>query len=73
MKLTPAQAKAMATIEAKGILFCYNGVSFATVSVLERLGLITLETEVTYSNPTMSARLGGSKPRPQAEWVAKAI
>ena len=43
MKLTDAQTKALDEITRAGVIYAYNGISRATVTVLEREGLVTVE------------------------------
>lgn len=43
MKLTKIQTEALNKIQAAGKLHAYNGVSRATIAVLERAGLVTVE------------------------------
>jgi hypothetical protein len=46
VKLTKTQSAALELIQSKGKLHAYNGVSRATVSVLERAGLVTVTGRV---------------------------
>lgn len=45
-ELTTTQTKALELIRREGTLYVGNGVSFSTVQVLERLGLVTVESSV---------------------------
>lgn len=49
MKLTKTQIEALNKIQAVGKLHAYNGVSRATIAVLERAGLVTVERRLTES------------------------
>ncbi|MEG8276389.1 hypothetical protein [Streptomyces sp. AHA2] len=66
MKLTKTQAAALETIKRNGVLYAYNGVSRATIAVLEREGLVTVEwtlrDEYTYRT---------RRHRVIADWVAR--
>lgn len=50
-KLTPTQEHALQQIRSKGVVHSGNGISVATVRVLRRLGLVTVEGGVeTWTN-----------------------
>lgn len=49
--ITPTQKAALETVRNAGTLHAYNGVSHATISVLERLGLVSVTRSVqTWTN-----------------------
>lgn len=51
VKLTPAQQRALAKIRETGVLYDGNGVSFATIGVLYRAGLVEVTaTQHTWTN-----------------------
>lgn len=66
-KLTPTQTRALELIRREGTLYAYNGVSIATVRVLERLDLITV---VESSVQTWTNRRSG-RSHSQADWAVK--
>lgn len=66
MKLTGAQAKAYETILSAGVAYAYNGISRATVAVLERKGLVTVERRLTESTNYRTKRT-----RYVADWAAR--
>ncbi|WP_326695517.1 hypothetical protein OG204_00880 [Streptomyces sp. NBC_01387] len=67
-QLTPAQDRALRQIRAKGEEFAYNGISRATVAVLECRGLVT----VTWSVRTWTARLA-YRNRSMCDWTARPV
>ena len=67
-KLTPAQDRALQQIRAKGEEFAYNGISRATVAVLERHGLVTVKWSVS----TWTARRT-YRNRSMCDWSARPV
>lgn len=65
-KLTPAQQRALQKIQAKGEYYAYDGISRATVAVLERYGLVTIK----WSVHTWTARRT-YRNRSMCDWVAR--
>lgn len=65
-KLTPTQERALQQIRSKGEEFAYNGISRATITVLERHGLVT----VKWSVRTWTARRT-YRNRSMCDWVAR--
>jgi hypothetical protein len=50
-KITPTQRVALEAVRNAGTIHAYNGVSHATVTVLERLGLVSVTRSVqTWTN-----------------------
>lgn len=68
--LTPAQVRAVKAIRRDGAHHAYDGISRATVRVLERLGLITVEWRTAWVETSHGYR-GVWKQRPQLEWTAR--
>jgi hypothetical protein len=49
--ITPIQERALETVRKAGELHAYNGVSRATINVLERLGLVSVDWSMdTWTN-----------------------
>ncbi|GGX26600.1 hypothetical protein GCM10010353_47060 [Streptomyces chryseus] len=65
-RLTATQRNALAQIRSAGVWHAYNGISYATLSVLERAGLVTVEHSVTRWRNRRSGRAHS-----QREWVAR--
>lgn len=54
--MTKTQQEALDTIRANGTVYAYNGISHATVKVLERLGLVKVERSVMTGHSRRSGR-----------------
>jgi hypothetical protein len=54
--MTKTQREALDTIRAEGTVYAYNGISHATISVLERLGFVKVERSVTTGHTYTSGR-----------------
>jgi hypothetical protein len=67
-KLTPTQEQALQRIRAKGEEFAYNGISRATIAVLERRGLVTVKWSVL----TWTARRT-YRSRSMCDWAARPV
>lgn len=70
VSLTPAQVRAVNAINRAGTHYAYDGISRATIRVLERLGLVTVEWETVWVETCHGYR-GVWKQRPQLEWTAR--
>lgn len=70
VSLTPAQVRAVKAIQRAGVLYSYNGVSRATIAVLERLGLIAVEWETEWVETCHGYR-GVWRQRPQLTFTAR--
>lgn len=68
--LTDAQVRALKAINKAGTYYAYNGISRATIAVLERLGLVTVEWKTVWVETCHGYR-GVWKQRPQLEWTAR--
>lgn len=68
--LTDAQVRAVQAIHREGVYHAYNGVSRATIAVLERLGLVTVEWKTVWVETSHGYR-GVWRQRPQLEWTAR--
>lgn len=67
MKLTETQRAGLARIREAGTFYCFNGISAATVRVLERAGLV----EVTWSQHTWT-NYRSRRTHHQHTWTATA-
>jgi hypothetical protein len=65
-KITPTQERALETVRNAGTLHAYNGVSHATITVLERLGLVSVTRSVQSWTNRRSQRNHS-----QLDWSAK--
>lgn len=66
IKLSPTQERALELIRDAGTYYSQNAISRATIRVLERHGLVTVEWDVhTWTN-----RRSGRN-HAQCEWIAK--
>lgn len=68
--LTDAQVRAVKAIHREGVFYAYSGISRATITVLERLGLVTVEWKTVWVETCHGYR-GVWKQRPQLEWTAR--
>lgn len=68
--LTDAQVRAVKAIHRAGEYHAYDGISRATIRVLERHGLITVEWQTVWVETCHGYR-GVWKQRPQLEWTAR--
>lgn len=66
MKLSPTQQSALRLVKEEGTLHAYNGVSRATISVLERVNLV----EVTWSVHTWT-NYKSKRSHMLCDWSAK--
>lgn len=70
VSLTPAQVRAVKAVRKAGAYYAYDGISRATIRVLERLGLVTVEWKTVWVETCHGYR-GVWKQRPQLEWTAR--
>ena len=70
VSLTDAQVRAVKAINRAGTYYAYDGISRATIRVLERLGLVTVEWKTAWVETCHGYR-GVWKQRPQLEWAAR--
>jgi len=70
VSLTPAQVHAVRAIHRAGVLYSYNGVSRATIRVLERLGMVDVEWETEWVETSHGYR-GVWRQRPQLTFLAR--
>jgi hypothetical protein len=70
VRLTAAQVRAVRAIRRAGTYHAYNDISRATIRVLERLGLVTVEWRTAWVETCHGYR-GVWKQRPQLEWTAR--
>lgn len=68
--LTDAQVRAVKAIRREGVAYAHNGISRATIAVLERLGLVTVEWKTVWVETSHGYR-GVWRQRPQLEWTAR--
>jgi hypothetical protein len=68
--LTDAQVRAVKAINRAGTYYAYNGISRATIAVLERLGLVTVEWKTVWVETSRGYR-GVWRQRPQLDWTAR--
>lgn len=68
--LTEAQVRAVKAINRAGAYYAYDGISRATIRVLERLGLVTVEWKTVWIETSHGYR-GVWRQRPQLEWTAR--
>ncbi|MFL4947522.1 hypothetical protein ACJ6WE_09130 [Streptomyces sp. MMS24-I31] len=70
VSLSETQVRAVKAIKRAGTYYAYDGISRATIRVLERLGLITVEWKTVWVETSHGYR-GVWKQRPQLEWTAR--
>lgn len=69
IKITPAQVRALAMIEAAGTVYAYDGVSVSTARALAARGLVTL----THLGVTSTHNRRSGRTHYTADWKVEAL